>query len=80
MQNAIKVAVDTYGGLTAAVNCAGIGIAKRTLTKKGPHPLNEFERVVKVNTIGSFNVIRLVSAVMAGLEPYSQSGERGVPL
>ena len=78
MENAIKVAMDTYGRLTAAINCAGIGIAKRTLTKKGPHPLNEFEQILRVNTVGSFNVIRLVATVMAEQEPYSDSGERGV--
>ena len=78
MQNAIKVAMDTYGGLTAAINCAGIGIAKRTLTKKGPHPLNEFEQIIRVNTVGSFNVIRLVATVMAEQKPYSDSGERGM--
>ena len=69
--------MDTYGSLTAAVNCAGIGIAKRTLIKKGPHPLDEFQRILTVNTAGSFNVIRLVAAVMSEAEPYSKSGERG---
>lgn len=78
VQNAVKVAMDTYGGLTAAVNCAGIGIAKRTITKKGPHPLNEFEQILRVNTVGSFNVIRLVAMAMAEKAPYSESGERGV--
>ena len=77
VRNAVKVAVDTYGGITAAVNCAGIGIAKKTMTKKGPHPLNEFEQVLRVNTVGSFNVIRLVATAMAEGEPYSASGERG---
>ena len=70
--------MDTYGGLTAAINCAGIGIAKRTITKKGPHPLNEFEQILRVNTVGSFNVIRLAATVMAEGEPYSESGERGM--
>ena len=77
VQNAITVAMETYGGLTAAVNCAGIGIAKRTITKKGPHPLNEFEHILRVNVVGSFNVIRLVATVMAERDPYSESGERG---
>lgn len=69
--------METYGGVTAAINCAGIGIAKRTITKNGPHPLNEFEQIIRVNTVGSFNVIRLVATVMAEREPYSESGERG---
>lgn len=77
VQNAVKVAMDTYGGITAAINCAGIGIAKKTLTKNGPHPLNEFEQILRVNTVGSFNVIRLVAMAMAEQTPYSESGERG---
>lgn len=77
VQNAVQVAVEMFGRLTAAVNCAGTGIAKRTITKKGPHPLNEFQRVLEVNTVGTFNVIRLVATAMAEQEPYSNSGERG---
>ena len=46
---AIKLAKEKFGPLTVAVNCAGIGIAMRTLSKKGAHPLNQFENVLKVN-------------------------------
>ena len=48
VKNAVQIAKEKYGGLNVAVNCAGIGIAKRTLTKKGPHPLEEFQRVLQV--------------------------------
>lgn len=63
--------------INAAVNCAGIGIAMRTLTKKGPHPLQDFQRVLTVNAVGTFNVIRLVAEVMVGEEAYNSGGERG---
>ena len=48
VKNAVDVAKEKFGGLSVAVNCAGIGIAKRTLTKKGPHPLEEFQRILQV--------------------------------
>ncbi|MSP91105.1 MAG: 3-hydroxyacyl-CoA dehydrogenase [Myxococcales bacterium] len=59
------------------VNCAGIAIAQRTLTKRGPHDLESFARIVQVNVVGTFNVIRLSAARMAELEP-NEHGERGV--
>ncbi|ALK09458.1 SDR family NAD(P)-dependent oxidoreductase [Blastochloris viridis] len=59
------------------VNCAGIGVAKRVLGKEGPQPLADFEQVVRVNLIGSFNTLRLAAAEMAKLEPLA-GGERGV--
>ena len=78
VEKAIGVATEKFGPLTAAVNCAGIGIAQRTVTKKGPHSLSKFQQVVNVNVVGTFNVIRLVAAAMAESQPYSQSGERGM--
>ncbi|XP_068719091.1 3-hydroxyacyl-CoA dehydrogenase type-2-like isoform X1 [Montipora capricornis] len=77
VQQAIKLANEKFGPLTAAVNCAGIGIAMRTVSKKGPHPLDQFEKVLKVNAVGTFNVIRLVAEQMATNEP-NEGGERGV--
>lgn len=77
VKNAIEVAKEKYGVVNVAVNCAGIGIAKRTLTKKGPHPLQDFQRVLTVNAVGTFNVIRLVAEVMVGEEAYNSGGERG---
>ena len=58
------------------VNCAGIGTAKRVVGRDGPHPLADFEKVIRVNLIGTFNMIRLAAAAMGKLEPID--GERGV--
>ena len=69
---------DQYGPISALVNCAGIGVAIKTLSKKGPHPLEEFNRVLNVNVVGSFNMIRLSAEQMATNEPLNASGERGV--
>jgi len=74
---AIELAVTTFGGLQGVVNCAGIGIAVKTIGQDGPHPLDSFSRVVQVNLIGTFNVIRLAAAQMAGQQPNEHS-ERGV--
>jgi len=76
-QAAVEAAVQAFGGLQGAVNCAGIGIAERTLGRDGPHPLERFARVIQVNLIGTFNVIRLAAAAMAQGEP-NAAGERGV--
>lgn len=59
------------------VNCAGVGIAKRVLGKDGPQPLADFETVIRVNLLGSFNMLRLATAAMSRLEPL-ETGERGV--
>lgn len=68
--------------LRIVVNCAGIATAERTLGKEGPLPLDHFERVIRVNLIGTFNVIRLASEAMAATEPLGSEGqgesERGV--
>jgi NAD(P)-dependent dehydrogenase (short-subunit alcohol dehydrogenase family) len=64
------------GPLRIAVNCAGIGNAAKTLSKDGPFPLAVFERVVRVNLIGSFNVIRLAAQRISTAEEID--GERGV--
>jgi NAD(P)-dependent dehydrogenase (short-subunit alcohol dehydrogenase family) len=76
-QSAVDRAVRDFGGLHGAINCAGIGIAERTLGRAGPHPLDAFARVIHVNLIGTFNVIRLAAQAMAQGEP-NASGERGV--
>jgi NAD(P)-dependent dehydrogenase (short-subunit alcohol dehydrogenase family) len=77
MQEAVKMAVETFGGLHVLINCAGIGIAQRVLGKDGPHSLAAFTRVIQVNLIGTFNAIRLAAAAMAQNEP-NAGGERGV--
>lgn len=75
--NAINEAVRVFGTLNIAVNCAGFAPAERVLGKEGPIALNRFERVIAVNLVGSFNVIRLAASVMANNEP-NVGGERGV--
>ncbi|MFN7926494.1 MAG: SDR family oxidoreductase [Blastocatellia bacterium] len=77
VKNAVATAVGSFGALHGAVNCAGIGVAEKTVGKDGPHALASFERVIKVNLIGTFNVIRLSAAQMASQEP-NAAGERGV--
>ncbi len=74
---AIAAAISAFGPLRGAVNCAGIGIAVRVVGKEGPHDLESFTRVIQVNLIGTFNVIRLAGAAMSTTEPMSD-GERGV--
>jgi len=69
-------AAGQLGALRVAVNCAGIGPASRTVGKNGPFPLDLFTRVVTVNLIGTFNVIRLAAERIARAEPIG--GERGV--
>jgi NAD(P)-dependent dehydrogenase (short-subunit alcohol dehydrogenase family) len=76
-QNALTTAVQALGGLHGVINCAGIGIAEKVLGKTGPHPLAAFAKVVNVNLIGTFNVIRLAAAVMSQGTP-TAAGERGV--
>lgn len=74
---AINLARSTFGKLTGVINCAGIGTAMRVVGRDGPHDLAVFSRVIQVNLIGSFNVIRLAAAVMMNQEPDAE-GERGV--
>jgi len=74
---AVDLAVSTFGGLRGAINCAGIGTAEKTLGSQGPHSLASFERIIRVNLIGTFNMLRLAAAAIAGQEPL-ESGERGV--
>ena len=73
----VAAAVEAAGELRLAVNCAGIGWAERTVKKDGPAALQPFETVVRVNLIGSFNVLRLAAAAMSDGEP-DDEGERGV--
>jgi NAD(P)-dependent dehydrogenase (short-subunit alcohol dehydrogenase family) len=73
---AIAKAEAAHGPARILVNCAGIGTATRVIGRDGPHPLADFERVIRVNLVGSFNMIRLAAAAMGGLEPIE--GERGV--
>jgi len=74
---AVKKAATAQGPARVLVNCAGIGPAKRIVGRDGPMPLADFERVIKINLIGSFNMMRLAAAGMQALEPFAD-GERGV--
>jgi NAD(P)-dependent dehydrogenase (short-subunit alcohol dehydrogenase family) len=73
---AVEAAVEAFGELRLAVSCAGIGWAERTVSKRGPAALQPFETVLRVNLIGTFNVLRLTAAAMAPNEP-DDEGERG---
>ena len=77
VQQAVQVAQDHFGALHGAINCAGIGAAERVLSKRGTHSLATFSRIIQVNLIGTFNVLRLAAAAMAQNEP-TGGGERGV--
>lgn len=77
VQSALDLAIKEFGGLNAVINCAGVGLAIRTTSSRGAHPLDLFETVIRINLIGTFNVIRLGATVMAGNDP-NERGERGV--
>ena len=76
-QAAVQFALDRFGGLQGIVNCAGILGAARVVGKDGPHDLELFARVVQVNLIGTFNMLRLAAAAMQRNEALAD-GERGV--
>ena len=78
VQEAVDDAAAAPGGLRISVCCAGIGWAERVAGRRGAHQLQPFETVIKVNLIGTFNVLRLAAAAMVDLEPATDSGERGV--
>jgi len=73
----VELALKTFGALHGLVNCAGIGLAEKTVGKDGPHALASFTRVITINLIGTFNMIRLAADAMAR-QPPNASGERGV--
>jgi len=74
---AIASASKAHGPARVLINCAGIGAARRVIGRDGPMPLADFDRVIRVNLIGSFNMLRLATTAMSKLEPLS-TGERGV--
>ena len=74
---AVAAAAKAHGPARVLVNCAGIGVAKRVIGREGPMALADFDKVIKVNLIGSFNMLRLATAEMSKLEPLA-TGERGV--
>ncbi len=76
-QAAVALALKEFGGLQGLVNCAGIGVAEKTLGREGPHSLANFVRVITINLIGTFNMIRLAADAMSKGQP-NAGGERGV--
>ena len=81
---ALDMAESCFGeSVNAAINCAGIAVARKTLSKKKgslelrPHPLEEFAKSLHVNAVGSFNVARLAAERMAGRDPDGKDGLRG---
>jgi NAD(P)-dependent dehydrogenase (short-subunit alcohol dehydrogenase family) len=77
VQNTVSATLKAFGAWHGSIQCAGIALAERVLGKNGPHSLASFAKVIQVNLIGTFNVIRLGAAAMAQ-NPPSAGGERGV--
>lgn len=73
---ALAAAAEAHGVVRIAVNCAGVAPAARVVGKKGPHPLEQFQKVVNINLVGTFNVIRLVAEGLMEADPVGE--ERGV--
>ena len=78
VEAALQQIVDEWGAPRVAVSCAGIAPASRIVGREGPHDLDLFQQVININLVGTFNVLRLCAARMAELEPWSESGSRGV--
>ena len=74
---AVKKAAESQGPARVLVNCAGVGPAKRIVGRDGPQPLADYERVIRINLTGTFNMMRLTAAAMQPLEAFAD-GERGV--
>jgi len=74
---AAVAAAQSLGRLAGLINCAGIATANKTVGKNGPHPLDAFDKTIRINLIGTFNMIRLAAAAMVQNTPDSE-GERGV--
>ena len=77
-EQAVAAARAEHGPAAILVNCAGIAPAARVVGRDGPMALADFEKVIQVNLVGTFNLLRLAAAGMATLEPEEDSGERGV--
>jgi NAD(P)-dependent dehydrogenase (short-subunit alcohol dehydrogenase family) len=76
-EKAVVAAAADHGTARIVINCAGVGPAKRIVGRDGPMPLADFVRVVEINLVGTFNVMRLAAAAMQSLQPM-QDGERGI--
>ncbi|MGG0657341.1 SDR family NAD(P)-dependent oxidoreductase [Rummeliibacillus pycnus] len=78
VQKGIQQAIDAFGAIHVCVNCAGIGKPAKTIGRKGVMALEDFTKIINVNLIGTFNVLRLAANEMKNNEPLTDSGERGV--
>jgi NAD(P)-dependent dehydrogenase (short-subunit alcohol dehydrogenase family) len=78
VEKALQKTIEYVGLPSICVNCAGIAPAKRMVGKEGPMPLADFKKVIDVNLVGTFNVMRVVAAAMLQLAPNAASAERGV--
>jgi len=76
-KNAIDKTMSAFGALNIVINCAGVADSGKILSKKGPLPLSAFNRVIQINLVGTFNVMRLAIEQMVKNEPNAE-GERGV--
>ena len=77
ISSGVAATMEKFGKINANVNCAGIGVAMKTMGKEGPHTLDLFKKVIDINLVGTFNTFRLCVEQMAKNEPNSE-GERGV--
>jgi NAD(P)-dependent dehydrogenase (short-subunit alcohol dehydrogenase family) len=78
VQKGINQALEAFGAIHICVNCAGVGTPGKTIGRKGVLPLEHFTKVVGINLIGTFNVLRLAANEMKNNEPLTDGGERGV--
>jgi NAD(P)-dependent dehydrogenase (short-subunit alcohol dehydrogenase family) len=78
VEAALQHVVDELGAPRVVVSCAGIAAASRIVGREGPHELDLYQRVINVNLVGTFNVLRLTAERMSTLDPVSDSGARGV--
>ncbi|HZV55846.1 MAG TPA: 3-hydroxyacyl-CoA dehydrogenase [Rhodocyclaceae bacterium] len=76
-RNAVEFALSSFGGLDGLINCAGIVHGEKVVGKEGVHSLDAFRRVIDINLVGTFNMIRLAAAAMSQSSPNAE-GERGV--
>ncbi len=76
-QKTIDLAISEFGGIHGVVNCAGIAIGEKTVGKNGPHRLDTFSKVININLVGTFNMIRVAANAMAQQDA-NADGERGV--
>lgn len=78
VQKVLQEILLKFGEIRVCVNCAGIARASRIVGRQGAMPLAEFEKVIQINLIGTFNILRLVAEIMSHLDPLEKDAERGV--